>query len=181
MREDNSKEALQNSVGGHNIHQEFTTADSTKSNRVAERHITMVNPAGMAAQVQAKSLRCVFTIPSGIILWSARNYWVCYALNRTVISADLAGKSQIEMLFGMVSQSLIPFLKPEYVKTKRQDKLRPKAIPCFFIGPSANRPRDIYEVLLNPGSIVHSRVLTWARLPPPVPVSPENMRSVSVL
>ena len=44
-----------------------------------------------------------------------------------------------------------------------------------------NRLRDTYEVLLNSGSVVHSRNVTWARLPPPsVPVSAENVRSVYV-
>ena len=36
------------------------------------------------------------------------------------------------------------------------------------------------KVLLNSGSIVHSRNDTWARLPPSVPVFAENVRSVSV-
>ena len=84
------------------------------------------------------------------------------------------------MCFGTVLQSPIPFLKPGYAKTKRQDKLRPKAFPCFFIGPSANSPHDTYEVLLNSGSSVHSRNVTWARLPPSVPISADNVRAVSV-
>ena len=36
------------------------------------------------------------------------------------------------------------------------------------------------KVLLNSGSVVHSRNDTWARLPPSVPVSAENVRSVTV-
>ena len=36
------------------------------------------------------------------------------------------------------------------------------------------------KVLLNSGSVVHSRNDTWARLPPSVPVSAENVHSVSV-
>ena len=84
------------------------------------------------------------------------------------------------MRFGMVPQSAIPFLKSGYVKTKRQDKLRPKALPCFFIGPSANRPRDTYEMLFNSGSVVNSRNVTWARLPPSIPVSAENVHYGSV-
>ena len=109
----------------------------------------MVNPDGMAAQVQAESFCRGFKISSGTRLWPACNYWACYALKRMVTSADLGGKSPIEMRFGTASQSPTPFLKPEYVKAKRQDKMRPKAIPRFFIRPSANRLRDIYEVLLN--------------------------------
>ena len=38
----------------HNTRQKFTTADSAKFNGVAERHIAMVESAGMAAQVRAK-------------------------------------------------------------------------------------------------------------------------------
>ena len=57
------------------------------------------------------------------------------------------------MRFGTVPQSPILFLKPRYVTIKSQDKPRPKAFPCFFIGPSANRPRNIYEVLLSSGSV----------------------------
>ena len=84
------------------------------------------------------------------------------------------------MRFGTLPESLIPVLKPGYVTTKRQDKLRPKAFPCFFIGPSTNRPRDTYEVLLNSGSVVHSRKIPWTWLTSSVPVSAENVRSVSV-
>ena len=69
----------------HNIHQEFTTADSAKFNGVADRHIAMVESARVAAQVQAKPHFRGFKILSGCRLSSARNYWVCYALNRTTI------------------------------------------------------------------------------------------------
>ena len=48
-----------------NIRHEFTTADSAKFNGVAERHIAMIESAGMAAEVQAKSLFRGFKIPSG--------------------------------------------------------------------------------------------------------------------
>ena len=140
----------------------------------------MIESAGMAAQVQAKSLFRGFKISFGSRLWSARNSWACYALNRTATSANVGDKSPFELRFGMVPQSLIPFFKPGYVKTKRQDKLRPKALSCFFIGPSANRPRDTYEALLNSGSVLNSRNVTWARLPPSIPVSAENVQSASV-
>ena len=141
----------------------------------------MVESADMAAQVQAKSLFRVFKISSNSRLWSARNYWTCYALNRTATSANVRDKSPFELRFGTVPQSpIIPFLKPGYVKTKRQDKLRPNAFSCFFIGMSANRPRDTYKILLNSGSVGHSHNVTWAWLPPSVAVSAENVRSLSV-
>ena len=49
----------------HNIRQEFTTADSAKFNGVAERHIGMIESAGMATQLQAKSLFLGFNITPG--------------------------------------------------------------------------------------------------------------------
>ena len=102
----------------HNIRQEFTTADSAEFNGLAERHIAMIESAGKAAaQVRAKSLFRRFKIPFGSRLWSARNYWACYALNRTATSANVGDKSPSEMRFGMVPQSTIPSLKPGYVKT----------------------------------------------------------------
>ena len=116
----------------HNIRQEFTTGDSAKFNGVAERHIAMIESAGMAAQVQAKSLFRGFKFSFGSRLRSVRNYWACYALNRTATSANIGDKSAFEMRFGTVPQSPIPFLKPGYVKTKRQDKLMPKALFFFF-------------------------------------------------
>ena len=61
-------------------------------------------------------------------------------------------KSPFEMRFVSRPQSPMLFLKPGYVKTKRQDKLRPKAFPSFLIGSLA---------LLNSGSVVHSRNVTW--------------------
>ena len=82
--------------------------------------------------------------------------------------------------FGTVPQSPIPFLKPGYVKTKRQHMLKRKGFPCFFIDPSANRPRDTYEVLLNSESVVHYRNVTGAQVPPSVPVSSENVISAPV-
>ena len=48
----------------HSIRQEVTTADSAKFNGVAERHIAMVESAGIAAQVQARPPFRVFKISS---------------------------------------------------------------------------------------------------------------------
>ena len=118
----------------HNTRQEFTTADSAKFNGVPERHIAMIEPAGMAAQIQAKSFFRGFKLPPGSKLWSARNCWACYALNRTATIANVGDKSPFKICFGTVPQSPIPFLTPGYLNTKRQDKLRPKAFPCFSLG-----------------------------------------------
>ena len=121
MGEGNSKKILQNSV-----------FDSVKFNRVTERHIVMVESAGWCGCSSASNVTFSWIqIPSGSRLWSVHNYWACYALIRTATSVNVGDKSPFEMRFGTVPQSPIPFLKLGYVKTKRQDKLRPKAFSFF--------------------------------------------------
>ena len=84
------------------------------------------------------------------------------------------------MRYVTAPQSPIPFLKPGHVKTKRQDKLKHNAFLCFFIGPSANCPRDSYELILYSENVVNSRNVTWARLPSPFAASTENVHLDSV-
>ena len=67
-----------------------------------------------------------------------------------------------EMWYGKVPPSPFPFLKPGFVKRKRGNKLEPKAVPCFYIGPSPNRPRDSMRVMLRSGAMIDSRHVTWA-------------------
>ena len=89
-----------------------------------------------------------------------------------------SGRS-VEFIYRASLQSLNLFLKPGYVKPKRQDKLKPNAFACFFICPSANRPRDSHELLLYSGHL-NSRNVTWACLPSSIPASTENVHYVSV-
>jgi len=51
----------------------------------------------------------------------------------------------------------------------------------FEIGHSANRLRDSYELRLYSGNVVNSRTVTWARVPPFVPGSTENVHSNSTV
>ena len=87
----------------HNIRPEFTTTDSAKCNEVVKRPIVMPDLAGLAAQVRANSLFRAYKIPFDSRLWSARNYWACYALNCTATSANNVGdKLSFKMRFGTV-------------------------------------------------------------------------------
>lgn len=56
------------------------------------------------------------------------------------IRPNVRGKPPFKIHFGTAPQSPFLFLKPGYVKTKCQDKLKPMAFSCFFIGSSTNRP-----------------------------------------
>ena len=58
-----------------------------------------------------------------------------------------------------------PFLKPGFLKRKRGNKLEPKAVPCFYIGPPPNRPRDSMRVMLRSGAMIGCRHATWACVP----------------
>ena len=66
--------------------------------------------------------------------------------------------------------SPFPFLKPGFVKRKRGNKLEHKAVPCFYIRPSPNRPRDSMRVMLRSGAMIDSRHVTWACTPSLTPV-----------
>ena len=74
------------------------------------------------------------------------------------------------MWYGKVPPSPFPFFKPGFVKRKRGNKLEPKAVPCFYIGPSPNRPRDSMRVMLRSGAMISSRHVTWACIPSLTPV-----------
>ena len=70
------------------------------------------------------------------------------------------------MWYGKTPPSPFPFLKPGFVKRKRTKKLEPQAVPCFYVGPSPNRPRDSMRVMFSSGTMIDSRDVTWASIPP---------------
>ena len=106
-------------------------------------------------------------VSSGDSLWAAQAYWACHALNSTATTSNPQCKTPYEMWYGKVPPSPFPILKPGFVKRKRVDKLKPKAVPCYYIGPSPNRPRDSMRVMLRSGVMIDSRDVTWASVPPP--------------
>ena len=152
------------------IRQEFTTVDSPQFNGVAERGIAMIESAGKAAIVQTGLNIRGMGIPSGNSLWAAQAYWVCHALNSTATTSNPRCMTPYEMWYGKVPPSPFPFLKLGFAKRKRGNKLEPKAVPCFYIGPSPNRPRDSMRVILRSGAMIDSRHVTWTCIPSLTPV-----------
>ena len=148
------------------IRQEFTKANSPQFNSVAERGIAMIESTGKAALIQAKCMFSGMGIPLSGSLWAAQAYWACNALNFTATKANPKCKSPYEMWYGRTPQSPFPFLKPGFVKRKRTNKLEPQAVPCFYVGPSPNRPRDSMRVIFSSGTVIDSRDVTWASIPP---------------
>ena len=123
-----------------NIRQEFATADSPEFDGVAERHIVMVESAGLAAHLQAIAENA--GAPKGASMWPKRAFWACDVLNRTVTSANPENKSPFEMRYREVSRSPLPLLRQGYAKSNRLHKLYPKAVLFFNLGPGPNRPRE---------------------------------------
>ena len=148
------------------IRQEFTTASSPQFNGVAERGIAMIESTGKAALIQAKCMFSGMGIPLSDSLWAAQAYWACNALNFTATKANLKCKSPYEMWYGRTPPSPVFFLKPGFVKRKRSNKLEPQAVPCFYVGPSPNRPRDSMRVVFSSGTMIDSQDVTWASIPP---------------
>ena len=133
---------------------------------IIERGIAMIESRGKAALIQAKCMFSGMGIPLSSSLWAAQAYWACNALNFTAIKANPKRKSSYEMWYGRTPPSPFPFLKPGFVKRKRTNKLEPQAVPCFYVGPSPNRPRDSMRVIFSSGTMIDSRDVTWARIPP---------------
>ena len=116
-----------------NVRQEFrSSGNSTNFNELAQRHVAMVEAAVMAAQVQARLLCPGFKIPSGSLLWSARNYVTCYALSRRTTNVNLGDRPPFEMRFGTITQRPISFLNLGYIISKRQDiHIKAEGVPFF--------------------------------------------------
>ena len=133
-----------------NIKQEFTTADSPEYNGVAERGLAMIESAALAARIQASELFPGFNVPEGPSLWAEAMSWACDAYNRTATVANPENRSPYEMFYGKIPEmSPIPFLKPGYYKSKRMNKMEPKARECFYLGNARNHPRKSKRVLVE--------------------------------
>ena len=135
----------------------------------------MIESAGKAAILQVDLEFRGMGIPSGNSLWAAQAYWACHALNSAATTSNPPCMTPYEMWYGKVPPSPFPFLKLGFVKRKqRGNKLEPKAVPCFYIGPSPNRRRDSMRLMLRPGAMIDSRHVTWACIPSlsPVPEYP---------
>ena len=121
---------------------EFMTADSSQYNDVAERQMAVIEAAGLAARIQpaAKYPNEIFL--RGKRLWAEHVHWACHTLNCRATSADPGCKFPNEMWFGLLpTSSAFPFLKPGFRSVRRRNKLQPKAVRCWYLGPAPNHPR----------------------------------------
>ena len=155
--------------------QEFTTADSPQYNGVAERQIAIIEGAGLAGRIQVAAKYPNEVLPRGENLWAEQAHWTCHALNCTASSANHGFKSPHEMWFGSPPSSTpFPFLKPDFCSVKRRNKLQPKAVRCWYLGPDPNNPRDAIRILYISGRVVATRHATWAPEPTHIPSTPQQ-------
>ena len=138
----------------------------------------MIESAGKAAIIQAGLNFSGMGISSDNSLWTAQAYWACHTLNSAATTSNPWWMTSYEMWYGKVPPSPFPFLKPGFVERKRGNKLKRKAVPCFYIGPSPNRPRDSMRVMLRSGAMIDSRHYTWASIPSLTPVPDNPMGSM---
>ena len=173
---DFSKGALGALCTTEKIRQEFTTADSPQyNNGVAESQIAIIEAAGLTARIQAAARYPNEVFPRGERLWAEQAHWACHALNCTATSANPIYKSPHEMWFGSLpSSSPFPFLKPGFRSVKRRNKLQPKAVGCWYLGPAPNYPRDALRILCKSGRVVATRHVSWAHVPTHIPSSPHQ-------
>ena len=138
------------------IRQIFTTADSSQYNGVAaERQTAVIKAAGLAARIQAAAKYPNEVFPGGESLWAEQAHWACPALNCTATSANPGFKSPHEVRLGSPPfNSPFPFLKPGFRSVRRRNKLQPKAVRCWYLGPAPKYPRDVMRILCKSGRVV---------------------------
>ena len=74
---------------------------------------------------------------------------------------------------------LLPFLKPDYCKVKRENKSQAKPQECFYLGPAPNHPQDAVRALTKHRTLLIARHITWQRVPPAPPVPAQKHDSLS--
>ena len=79
--------------------------------------------------------------------------------------ANLKCKSPYKIWYGRTPPSPFPFLKPRFEKREHTNKLEPRAVPCFYVGQSSNRPRDSMRGICFSSTMIDSRDVTWASIP----------------
>ena len=73
------------------------------------------------------------------------------------------------------SSSPFSFLKPGFRSVKRRNKLQPKAVRCWYLGPDPIYPRDAMRILWKSGRVVATRHVTWAHVPTHIPSTPQQV------
>ena len=144
--------------------QDFTNADSSRFNGVAERALGLLGTTTMASRIKASKLFPGSQLPDNASLQTEASHWACDALNRTAATANEESKSPYEMWHGsslpVVAQ---PFLKPVYCKVNRENKPQAKTQKWFYFGPVFTYPRDSPRVLVGPCAVLLARNTTWQR------------------
>ena len=157
------------------IRQEFTTADSPQYNGVADRQIAIIEAAGLATRIQAAAKYPNEDFPRGESLWAEQDNWACHALNCTATSVNPGFKSPHERWFGSPpTSSPFPLLMPGFRSVKRRNKLQPKVVRCWYLGPVPNYPRDAMRILCKSGRVVPTRHVTWAHVRTHIPSTPQE-------
>ena len=70
--------------------------------------------------------------------------------------------------------SSFPFLKPDSRREETRNKLQPKAVRCWYLGPTPNYPRDAMRILWKSDRVVAIRHVTWAHVPTPIYSTPQK-------
>ena len=79
------------------------------------------------------------------------------------------------MRFGSSPSSIpFPFLKPGFCSVIRRNKLQPKTVRCWYLGPAPNYPRDAMRILCSSSRVVATRHVRWAHVPTHIPSTPQQ-------
>ena len=99
------------------IKQEFTPANGSHFNGVAERGLGIIAAVALAARIQGMQLFNHFQLPPTKPLWAEAMHWACDALNHIATTANPGNLSLFEMWHGKAKAAApYPFLKPGYCR-----------------------------------------------------------------
>ena len=92
-----------------------------------------------------------------------------------VTSANPGFKSPHEKWFGSPSSSSpFPFLRSGFRSVRSRNKLQPKGVRCWYLGPAPNYPSDSMRILCKSVRVVATRHVTWAHVPTNLPSTPQQ-------
>ena len=153
------------------IRRELTAPYTPQQNDPVENGLSRAIKAGHAARIEVNRLFPDVHLeqlkgvrgPDGTSLWMEAVLWASEGFNRSATTANGGMLSPYEIFYGSrPSMPTLPFCKPAYHRTPRQEKLDRQARLCYFLNFGYNHWSDCLNIMdAETGWIVHSRDVVW--------------------
>lgn len=156
--------AFKNVCGRNRIKWRLTMADSLHFYGVSERTIGIIELIAEAAHIEAPVLFPRETVPNvaeTTLLWAEAMLWECDSLNCTATTANRLRTPPHETWYRILSRVKSRLSSSPASTSREVKKDKPRAVTCFYMGPSLDRMHDAVCILDSGGNVVTTRHLTW--------------------